>query len=147
MKLWREKHKLGWQHSSLESSINLNFHFGVYRKCHKIELTMDLEKWQIDKNFLKWLKYTPPFQFRHEYLRSRASRCLSLSSSSSCHSYSTLTIIEILVLISWILHPWILKHPSGCTNLPKNIKFGKNSPFAVINQRNSHFSLNSLIKR
>ena len=37
---------------------------------------------------------------KHEYLRSRASRCLSLSSSSSCNGYSTLNTIEILVLIS-----------------------------------------------
>ena len=45
-------------------------------------------------------------KIKHEYLRSRASKCLSLSSSFS-HGYSTLSSIEILVLISWILHPWI----------------------------------------
>ena len=44
---------------------------------------------------------------KHEYLRSRASRCLSLSSPSG-DRYSNLTTIEILVLISWILHPGIL---------------------------------------
>ena len=47
---------------------------------------------------------------KHEYLRSRASKCLSLSSSSSSLYLSVksliflhiLTSIEILVLISWI---------------------------------------------
>ena len=48
------------------------------------------------------------WNIKHEYLRSRASRCLSLSSSSSGDHYSNLTTIEILVLISWILDPGIL---------------------------------------
>ena len=52
--------------------------------------------------------------FKYEYLRSRASRYLSLSSSSSSsNGYSTLNTIEILVLISWILHPGILHYQIG----------------------------------
>ena len=50
-------------------------------------------------------------KIKHEYLRSRASRCLSLLSASASSdsylsikslTYSTLNRIEILVLISWI---------------------------------------------
>ena len=44
------------------------------------------------------------FLIKHEYLRSRASRCLSLSSSSG----DFWKFIKILVLTSWILHPRIL---------------------------------------
>ena len=40
--------------------------------------------------------------FKHEYLRSRAYICLSLSSPLSSHRYSNFTTIEILVLLSWI---------------------------------------------
>ena len=52
------------------------------------------------------------FHIKHEYLRSRASRCLSLSSSSSgshrCPIFHIFgQFIEILVLVSWILHPRI----------------------------------------
>ena len=39
--------------------------------------------------------------FKHEYLRSRADTCLSLSSPSS-QSYSNYATIEILLLVSWI---------------------------------------------
>ena len=48
-------------------------------------------------------------KIKHEYLRSRAYICLSLSSpfSSSCDISSISYIIEILVLISWISHPRI----------------------------------------
>ena len=59
---------------------------------HKVMLPMQ------EKDFVK-----------HEYLRSRAYRCLSLWSSSSSHLsvkslrfFGILTFIEILVLISWI---------------------------------------------
>ena len=45
-------------------------------------------------------------KIKHEYLRSRASRCLYLSSPSG-DRYSNLTTIKMLVLISWILHPGI----------------------------------------
>ena len=51
----------------------------------------------------------------HEYLRSRASTCLSLSSTSSVTSQiRDITAIEILVLTSWISHPriFILKMKS-----------------------------------
>ena len=41
---------------------------------------------------------------KHEDLRSRASKCLSLSSAVT-DRYSKLNPIEILVLISWISHP------------------------------------------
>ena len=40
-------------------------------------------------------------KIKHEYLRSRAYICLSLSSPSS-QSYSNYATIEILVLVSWI---------------------------------------------
>ena len=46
-------------------------------------------------------KYTK-YHFKHEYLRSRAYICLSLSSPLSSHRCSNLTTIEILVLLSWI---------------------------------------------
>ena len=46
--------------------------------------------------------------FKHEYLRSRASTCLLLSSTSSVTSQiRDITAIEILVLTSWITHPRI----------------------------------------
>ena len=45
---------------------------------------------------------------KHEYLRSRASTCLSLSSTSPVISQiRDITLIEILVLTSWISHPRI----------------------------------------
>ena len=52
----------------------------------------------------------PTFHFKHEYLRSRAYKCLSLSSSSSdsylsvksLRFFCILSFIEIIVLISWI---------------------------------------------
>ena len=63
----------------------------VYRICTKL--------W----NSKSFPQLTKPQKFKHEYLRSRASRCLSLSSSSSSSVISSnSTIIEILVLISWI---------------------------------------------
>ena len=40
--------------------------------------------------------------FKHEYLRSRASTCMSLSSSVPGHLSIKSSTIEILVLISWI---------------------------------------------
>ena len=42
--------------------------------------------------------------FRHDYLRSRVYKCLSLSSFSSCDISAILDFDEILVLISWISH-------------------------------------------
>ena len=53
-------------------------------------------------------------EIKHEYLRSRASRCLSLSSSSG-DRYSNLTTIELIVLVSWILHPGIFFKRVGNT--------------------------------
>ena len=52
------------------------------------------------------LSFCEMLEIKHEYLRSRPSRCLSISSV-----HSTLDFIEILVLISWISHPriWLLK--------------------------------------
>ena len=47
--------------------------------------------------FLNHMILWTVIQVKHEYLRSRASTCLSLSSSNG---YSTLNTIEILVLIS-----------------------------------------------
>ena len=54
--------------------------------------------------FLFFIFIFPKIVFKHEYLRSRASKCLSLSSFPN--GYSNLSSIKILVLISWILHPW-----------------------------------------
>ena len=45
-------------------------------------------------------------QIKHEYLWSCAYKCLSLS-SVRCSKKVLYGSIEILVLISWILHPWI----------------------------------------
>ena len=59
-----------------------------------------------------WIKIIQMFQalptltIKHEYLRSRAYKCLSLSSPLT-DRYSKLIHIEILVLISWVSHPWI----------------------------------------
>ena len=77
-------------------------------------------EWVFYNNFTIFL----PAKFLPEYLRSRAYRCLSLSSPSG-DRYSNLTTIEILVLISWILHPGILqlKLPSQTKNYdPRHLR-------------------------
>ena len=53
------------------------------------------------------MKYISRRFIKHEYLRSRAYICLSLSSPSGDLSIKSWTI-EILVRTSWILHPGIL---------------------------------------
>ena len=69
-------------------------------------------------------------EVKQEYLQSRASRCLSLSSSSSGDVSSTLESIEILVLTSWILHPGIcVKKPNeGSSDLANKVEL---EPFRV----------------
>ena len=69
--------------------------------------------------------------FKHEYLRSRAYKCLSLSSSSSLSDrFSNYSSIEILVLISWI--------PAS-----KNFTFWKNNflPFVESTSSSNFFAI------
>ena len=66
-----------------------------------------------------WFKYPNvkwgKSNIKHEYLRSRASTCLSLSSSSSVTSQiRDITAIEILVLTSWFSHPRMFANKYYC---------------------------------
>ena len=89
-KVCKSRHNKGtWSSTVIESSINREFSEETMKNIFDNQV-----QWQID------------IRHKHEYLRSRASRCLSLSSSSSDIS-SNMTNIEMLVLISWILHPRI----------------------------------------
>ena len=61
-----------------------------------------------------WIIWDKSLKIKHLYLRSHASTYLSLSSTSPVISQiRDITLIEILVLTSWISHPRILYYWSG----------------------------------
>ena len=84
-------------------------HYNWYCKCWSCAV---LVKWCI----YKWLIYSEKRKIKHELLRCRASKCLSLSSFPPVQwqLFSFERYRDILVLISWISRPTVLRKKRVC---------------------------------